>query len=162
MYLSDVGMQLVNQKCLLSVLSGDIQKKKKLGKHCVILTLQIIMFYILTKNPRSAVTSAELSWLERLKTTQVSVRQPGCRLHVLGQGLHMKCWENGFSLWEHGVIWALFCIWRARLLLEDLKKFLLFGLILNLRNILFSIIIPAALLLLALRLSNLGRGSCVN
>lgn len=28
MYLSDVGMQLVNQKCLLSVLSGDIQKKK--------------------------------------------------------------------------------------------------------------------------------------
>lgn len=30
MYLSDVGMQLVNQKCLLSVLSGDIQKKKSL------------------------------------------------------------------------------------------------------------------------------------
>lgn len=54
-------MQLVNQKCLLSVLSGDIQKKKKLGKHCVILALQIIMFYILTKNPRSVVTSAELS-----------------------------------------------------------------------------------------------------
>lgn len=123
------------------MLSGDIQKKKTHWTLYNPLLLDRKTLFININLPRWSATSAisivELSWLEQLETVQVHLQElellqaarAGAAIQNADKtGLFLTMWvsQAHFGIWIFGLLWGVL-----------IKQFLVFGLILNLRNVIF-------------------------